>query len=76
MKSTYKHNFSKVYTKNDRYLLVGCTDCQRIQGGLILMNRPKFQHNFSKVYTKNDRYLLVGCVDCEKTITFFLKRFD
>ena len=50
--------------------------CQRIQGGLILMNRPKFQHNFSKVYTKNDRYLLVGCVDCEKTITFFLKRFD
>ena len=40
------------------------------------MNSPKFKHNFSKVYTRNDRYLLVGCVDCEKTITFFLKRFD
>ena len=25
----FKHNFSKVYTQNDNYLLVGCTDCER-----------------------------------------------
>ena len=29
MKSTFKHNFSKIYTKNERYLLIGCTDCKK-----------------------------------------------
>ena len=27
--SSFKHNFSKVYTRNERYLLVGCVDCEK-----------------------------------------------